>query len=326
MDAPLKALVGRRYETAFLANGSVGVRGFDIEYVGTGRAPGKLFRQGLQGAFDICEQAFSHYLVAKDQGCPLLAIPVFPSRFFPHFGMFVGAGSPIKGMDELAGKTICIPDFAYNPAVWARGVLLDQYRVLPESITWPVSETRPILGDFEARVAAGYNVEFVATGDGGDGLYGFHHMIKSGKADAIILPRAPASTEFVRPLLGTPYGEARRCGALLGGVPINTVLTLNPRAVRDHPNLPLALLEACEQASELYRAAVMSRRLDDRHQDMHLLELERDKPFPWTFGLNANRAIIDRMIGYCVDQGVIETRFAVDDLFVAMPTNYDADH
>lgn len=317
-NVPLKALVGRRYETAFLVDGSVETPGFDIEYVGSARAPGKWFRQGLQGGFDICEQAFSHYLVAKDQRQPLVAIPVFPSRFFPHFGMFVGAQSSLSGVHELAGTTICVPDFAYNPAVWMRGVLKDQYDVRSESITWLVSSSQPILGDFKTRVSADYTVEIVDTGDPADGLYGFRDVLERGEADAIILPRAPASADCVKPLLQDPYRDARRFGALLGGVPINTVLTLNSQAVHEHPLLPQTLFRACEQALQRYCVAVTSGCVDHVHQDMHLSELRRDKLFPWLSGKDANRSIIDRIIRYCVEQEVIQTQFTVDDLFVAL--------
>src|SRR5712692_7542085 len=89
-EPKLTFATGKRYDTRFLLDGVVRVRDFDITYPDIGTPPSPFFHSMVtELPYDIGEQAFAHYLLAKDQGQPLTAIPVFPSRFFPHFGVSV---------------------------------------------------------------------------------------------------------------------------------------------------------------------------------------------------------------------------------------------
>ena len=132
----------RRYDAKFLMDGSVAVEEFDIEYMDY-HGPGgmtKFFREMVtELPYEIGEQAFAHYLIAKDRGKPLTAIPVFPSRFFPHLGLSVRNGSGIETPRDLVGKKVAAPDWGFNPAVWMRGILAHQYDVPIEKINWVVN-------------------------------------------------------------------------------------------------------------------------------------------------------------------------------------------
>lgn len=46
--------------------------------------------------FDIAEVSLSSYLMAKDHGRPLTAVPVFPRCLFSQTQMFVSADSPVR--------------------------------------------------------------------------------------------------------------------------------------------------------------------------------------------------------------------------------------
>ena len=128
-------------------DGTVPVPGTDIEYLDY-RGPGGMttfFRRMVTDLpYEIGEQAFAHYLIAKDQGKSLTAIPVFPSRFFPHLGISVREGAGIEGVRDLVGKRIAASDWGFNPAVWMRGILAHQYEIPIEKITWVVNEDEPL--------------------------------------------------------------------------------------------------------------------------------------------------------------------------------------
>jgi len=127
MAAKITFPIARRYDTQFLASGEVQVRGFDLDYIDTGSLPAPLFwDMAVKVSYDIGEQAFSHYLIAKDQGKPLTALPVFPSRFFPQLGLTVNQQSGIRSPLDLVGKRVGVPGFGYNPAAWMRGILAHQ--------------------------------------------------------------------------------------------------------------------------------------------------------------------------------------------------------
>jgi len=96
---------GMRYDTKFLLTGQVLVRGVDIHYTNAGQAPSANFHDMVTKlSYDIGEQAFSHYLIAKDMGKALTAIPVFVSRFFPFTGARVSRKANISRPQDLAGS------------------------------------------------------------------------------------------------------------------------------------------------------------------------------------------------------------------------------
>ena len=76
-----------RYDTKFLMDATVKIEGFDLvslDYKGPGGLTDFMRDMVTELSYDIGEQGFAHYVIARGQGKPLTAIPVFPSRFFPH--------------------------------------------------------------------------------------------------------------------------------------------------------------------------------------------------------------------------------------------------
>src|SRR5712692_1512040 len=106
-DPTLTFATARRYDTKFLLDGTVRVRDYDIKYHDAGAAPWPVFRDMVNSIpYDIGEQAFSHYLIAKDLGKPLTAIAAFPSRVFPQLGVVVHEASGIKEPLDLVNKRV----------------------------------------------------------------------------------------------------------------------------------------------------------------------------------------------------------------------------
>lgn len=54
--------------------------------------------------FDVAEFSMSSYLMAKDRGIPLTAIPIFPRRLFSQSCMFVLPDSGLTEPRHLVGK------------------------------------------------------------------------------------------------------------------------------------------------------------------------------------------------------------------------------
>jgi hypothetical protein len=85
--------------------------------------------------------------------------------------------------------------------------------------------------------------------------------------------------------------------------------------VRRHPALPAALLRACADALERFAAGLADPASSGWHQDLDMRRLREDHLFPWRYGVSANRRVIETMLRYCRDQGVIRRDFAMDELF-----------
>ena len=317
-DQKITLTTGRRYDTKFLLDGDVQVKGFDIHYHDAGPAPFPVFRDMVTKiSYDIGEQAFSHYLMAKDQGKPLTAIPVFPSRFFPQLGITVNRQSGIREPIDLVGKRVAVAGFGYNPAVWMRGILVHQYDVPVEQIVWVEDAEDPFLGGLNYPRSRRFTIEKA------EGLVQLllwsgssMELLESERIDAFIPPGGgPSMTDKTRKLFDDPYAEIRKYVQATSVFPINTVMTLKEEVVKAHPELPGRLLEAFREARGRYHEEVLEGKESD-HMHLRVGALREMGLFPDQYGLEPNRQAIRMMIQYCYEQGLIRTLFEPEDLFV----------
>lgn len=160
---PFTAAIGRRYDFLNFFNGKVQVEGLDIEFPAVVKgAPAPIFTSlAREHPWDIGEQAFSTYLMAYDMGKAQIALPVFPSRFFPHTGMWVNTQSGIQEPKDLIGKRIGCGSFATNYSVWFRGALTHQYDLAVEKMAW-IESVEEHLSEYQPPKR--FTVEKVAGG------------------------------------------------------------------------------------------------------------------------------------------------------------------
>src|SRR6476660_760488 len=87
--------------------------------------------------FDICEMAFTTYLCARAAGLPFTAIPVFVTRNFHHWAVFINTKSGIKGPKDLEGRKVGVNrGYTVTTGLWARGILQSEYGVDLNKVTW----------------------------------------------------------------------------------------------------------------------------------------------------------------------------------------------
>lgn len=308
-----------RYDTRYLIERVVGVEGFDIDYLGMGEFPWPLFRDMVtELSYDIAEQAFSHYLIAIDQGKPLTAIPVFPSRFFPQLGTSVNKDAGIESPMDLVGKRVGVLGFGYNPAAWMRGILEHYYQVPVKEIIWVEDADDLFLAGLDYRPAAGYRVEKIpGLGKQLFGSRGINPVaaLEDGTLDAFIAPGGGApSGGNSRRLLRDPRAELAAFVKATSIFPINTLITLRRGTVDANPDLPRALVRAFTQARARYHDELAASQGGD-HMGVATSDLAAMGLFPDSYGLEANRASIGAIIDYCYEQGLIRRRFAAGDIF-----------
>ena len=95
------------------------------------------FRMLRHHEFDVAEISLSSYVLSLFGENPqLIAIPVFPSRFFRHSCIFVNRDSAIREPKDLIGKRVGVPEFQMTAGVWIRGILSDDFKVPVASITY----------------------------------------------------------------------------------------------------------------------------------------------------------------------------------------------
>ena len=80
--------------------------------------------------FDVAELSASEFISLAARGnCPLVALPVFPSRVFRHGYIFVNTRCGIHAPKDLEGKRVGLPLYTQTAAIWARGHLAHEFNV-----------------------------------------------------------------------------------------------------------------------------------------------------------------------------------------------------
>ncbi|MGH6767925.1 MAG: ABC transporter substrate-binding protein [Xanthobacteraceae bacterium] len=265
----------------------------------------------LKGEFDVAEFSMSTYLMAIDRKVPITAVPIFPRRLFSAGLFFVHADSALQSPADLKGKRVAIRAFQTTLSLLAKGDLKFEYGVPWEDIHWLLEDEEKIAFDPKS----GLTIEKLPKGtDVG-------HLLRDGKADAVIQPHPPDSIMLgevpVRRLFADADAEELRYFKKYGYWPIMHIMAIRNDAVARDPGLPAAVMEMYAQARALAREYYSDPNWSSLAFGRRYFEQEA-KAFGadvWPVGLAANAKNLERFIMYSRDQGLIKGDFAVDDLF-----------
>lgn len=316
----LSASLGNRYDTRYLINGDLKLQNFVLQFPDAGEHPWISFNQMVTSLpWDIGEQAFSHYLIARDQGVKLTAIPVFPSRFFPQLGAVVAKHANISTPRDLEGKRVGVMGFGYNPAVWLRHILAHSYGVNVEKIIWVEDEDDRFLRGLHYPKDSRFHIETLPSFDtlkNAGATPGPVAALENGLLDAFFAPAAgPPLTEKTEPLFQNPYPMLQQWLAQGGIMPINTVITLRQETVERYPDLPQQLFNVLCTARRMYHREEPK---DPLHLGIEIAFMFDTGLFPDQYGLSANIAPVEEMLKACYEQGIVQIRFEANDVFIPL--------
>jgi 4,5-dihydroxyphthalate decarboxylase len=146
-------------------------------------------------------------------------------------------------------------------------------------------------------------------------------MLARGELDALMMPHPPKEAlrgdGAIRRLFADPKGEETKYFRKNGYYPIMHVVAFKEGVLAQNPWLAASVMAAFDRAKqacmEYYDDPNWSRFVWGRH----LFEEEREifGADPWPHGIKKNRANLERFIGYSLDQGLIDKRLRVEDLF-----------
>ncbi|OIJ63934.1 ABC transporter substrate-binding protein [Streptomyces mangrovisoli] len=265
--------------------------------------------------FDVCELAPVSYLMARQAGVPLTAIPVFLNRRFHHGDIQCGARSGIRVPRDLEGRRVGVRAYSVSTGVWARGVLTEEYGVDVDKITWVVDDDDHV----EGRVPA--NVERVTDGRS------LGELLRAGEIDAAFTGNAgtgragaPRSgwTATAEPRPGdadTPYPlfpDAEILAAdhyLRTGVyPLHSLIALRADLVARDPALPTVLYTACAEAKRRETAGDPGwTRLPRFARQAALVDGD-----PVPYGVAANEPSLHALVRYARGQGLLDADSPAD--------------
>ncbi len=262
------------------------------------------------GEFDIAEVSLSSYLIAKDQGAPFTAIPVFPRRLFSMSQIWVRDDSGISTPKDLRGKRVGINTFQTTLSVLAKADLNRVYGVPWREITWVTQrdETRTF------KPAPKTKLERLSPGEN------LLDAIMTGKLEAIMIPHPTHSflqnTRLVR-LVKNPAADEARYFREYGYFPIMHVVVFRDEVLNQSPGLAQAVFEAFERSLHMARG-----RWDDPNWSILAWgrqALERQEKILghdiWPSGLEKNLDNLSWFTEQSYDQGLISQPLHPNKLF-----------
>lgn len=284
----------------------------------------KLFPWAVQEArFDLTEMSISSYVLQLSRGgSEYTAIPAFVSRAFRHSGFFARAGSGIETPADFAGRRIGVPEYQMTAALWMRGILSDEYGVNCDGIEWRTGALDQ--GVRRERLALklpdGMVVEPITEGET------LQDLLLRGDIDGLLAPKPPqafldGNKDLVR--LFPDFEAAEQAyHARTGFFPIMHLIGLRKSLAEENPWLPRALYDgfvsARDAAIERLRAVWLG---NANRLSLPWLNASMERTIGalgseyWSYGFGANRAELDAVCRYSVEQYLSETRVRPEDMF-----------
>jgi 4,5-dihydroxyphthalate decarboxylase len=299
----ISIMTGNRYASAQLVNGNVTVKGFDVSFPQQGTvAPlfNSFFHNLDQDAVDL---PLANYIIARDLGKPLTAVPAFPTRFQPLMGPMVNRKAGIKTVDDLIGKKVGVQGFAFNPATYLRSMLVHMYDLPIERIIWVEGEPNST-----SNVPYGRSRRFTIQ----KAPRNIMDMVNEGEIDAVFMSDGGLEpTETLDRLFQDPWVEIRKFYEQTGVFPVNAAVTVRNDVLEANPGLDRALVDAYQEAWDRYGAEAG----DTRHMELSVPEMKKLGVMPMKEGFSANRKNIAWIAHACYEQGLTKRLWEPEELF-----------
>ena len=292
--------------TAELKDGTVRPPDFELDFVELPHII-QAFRRMVRGLeFDVSEMALTTYLTARAFGKPFTALPIFPERRFHHGAILhntrLGIGSP----KDLEGRKVGVSrGYTVTTGVWARGILQHEYGVDLGKVTWVLSGDEHVM---EFRPPP--NVVSL-----GQGKTREESLISGELAAAIGIK---VEHPDVAPLIPDAATHAFDRLARDAYYPINHLVVVKDAVLEKHPQVALQLFDAFAAAKRRYvdrlrKGAIAEPSAGDRLY-ARVAEITGGDPLP--YGIGRNRAMLETLMGYAREQGILPRPFEVEEVFV----------
>jgi 4,5-dihydroxyphthalate decarboxylase len=310
---PLTLACGDYEIVRALKEGTVKPEGIDLNILTGMDSTTRHWRFLRNGDFDVAEVSGSSYLVARDQGMAVDALPVFLHRRFRHGFIFINTTKGIREPSDLAGRKIGLKQFQSTALVWLRGILQHEYGVPLETIEWfcELDETINFEGVSRLNIVRLPHDSSV------------EQMLAEGELDALLHP------DLIRPLLDKDPRVARlfpdyRQEELAyyqktGIFPIMHVLGIKRDIVEKNPWVAINLFHAFDESRKIAMKRLANPRIVPLVWYREAWE-EQESIFgddPWDYGLSKqNETTLSTLVAYAHEQGLTKRKLPLDELFL----------
>ena len=300
--------------TVALFDGTVQPEGISLNPIAF--HPGELFRRQARFAeFDVAEFSLATLGILHAQGDQrFVALPIYPARRFRHEHIWISTQAGITSPADLAGKRVGIQEYIQTASVWIRGILADDFGVKSQDVEWCVGGYNTPDPEYAHRIPltlaqAGITVTTIPPHESIDG------MLRRGEL-AAAFPGVPQSFRDGSPdvarLFKDYWDVEADYFARTGIFPIMHVVVVRREIYERHPWVAVSLAKAFEEA----------RRISDRRYDFSPGPLYASLPWLnhhleetrhvlghdyWSYGLQGNEHVIETLMRYLGEQGLVET-------------------
>lgn len=307
VEPKLKSVFQTFGHTQALKDGTVRPKTFVFDFEEVSPIIAAFRRMVRDNEFDIVEMAITTYFCAKSYGKPFTALPIFLVRAFHHGAILVNTKAGVHTPKDLEGRKVGVNrGYTVTTGVWARGILQHDYGVDLEKIAWILSGDEHVL---EYKAPA--NVTPIEKGKK------MEDMLISGELAAAI--GVAVDHPDVKPLIPNAAEVGFEALRSRGHYPINHTLVVKDELLAARPDLARDIFEAFVQSKRLYlerlqKNGIAAPTKTDRLYKK-IMDVTGKDPLP--YGLSSNRAMIETLIQYASEQGILARPTNVEDLFAS---------
>jgi 4,5-dihydroxyphthalate decarboxylase len=281
-----------------------------------------IFRRAFRHVeFDVAELSLSTHLLTTARGdSQYIAVPAFVSRSFRHSAIYVRSDRGISGAAYLKGRRIGVPDFQQTAGVWVRGMLADEYNVLPTDIEWKTGglelpgQVPRVSLDLPEKMSV-RPIEPTQT---------LSSMLAAGELDAIIAPTPPscmADTGVVARLF-TDYRTAEEAYyAKTKLFPLMHVIGIRRELASQHPWLPVNVYKAFVEAKAIAVRDLGGMGIAQATHPWIAAETTRVQKLMghdfWRYGITENTNELQTFLRYARADGLITRDVNLRELFTS---------
>ena len=317
-------LASRAYDGVLpILRGQLKIPNIDFDITETEDVPG-MFAGMFKRQYDVSEMSLGELIYYTSRGkADFVAVPVFPSRMFRHGFFFVRKDSGIQRPRDLNGRKIGCLRWVQTAAIWMRGTLIDQYGVSAKDSEWHVASLHH-WDDHDPGATVeprdGSVIRMIQN-DGKNTSERACRALFEGQVDALGVTESQLPALLADGSVKKLFGDSREVEAgyfrSTKILPIMHVLALQKPVAERYPELPEQLFRLYADAkrwAQRWRRAIPS--LVEAWPN-HYLDEEKSifQADPWAYGLEANRHVLEKFLGYCDAQGITARRTAPEEIF-----------
>jgi 4,5-dihydroxyphthalate decarboxylase len=302
-----------------------------IELVPTYSHPSETFwRQLKSQEFEVGEMSMSSYLIARERGFDMIALPVFPSRRLFHTEISYHLDSGIEKPEDLVGKRMGVGEYQQTAALWQRGILERDFGVSQYKVHWFMERTEELShgGQTGFTPPQGISFQRIPTDKSMASMLVNHELdaaaINSpwqnmptfiGRSHRI--PGSESDWSKVKPLFSDRMAEGKRFFQKWGFLPVNHAYTIRRDVYEKYPWAAFNLYSAFVKAKAHFNARLVDSIPSGLFFGKEYLAMTQEifGSDPYTYGIKENRKMLGILIDFSHEQGLIKIKPKIEDLF-----------